>query len=103
MELRIRNTENVQDKVVGINFLGRDQLKRGVVWDVLSKVIQNKARFGLTNRLEVHLNHVRMSGGNGREKTKGRPLNVLGAIKSIEVLKEAFLCLAQELIRGLII
>jgi len=42
--LRIRNTENVQD----------------LVWDIFSNVIQNNARFGLTDRLEVHLDQVRM-------------------------------------------
>jgi hypothetical protein len=31
--LRIRNTENVRDKVFGISFRRRDQLKPGVVWD----------------------------------------------------------------------
>jgi len=37
-----------------------------------------------------------MPAGNGREKTKGRSLDVLSVIKkSIVVLKEASLCLAQ--------
>jgi hypothetical protein len=45
--LRIRNTENVQDKVVGISFRRRDQLKPDVVWGVLGKVVQSNARFGL--------------------------------------------------------
>ena len=58
--LRIRNTENVQDKVVGISLRRRDQLKPDVVWAVLGKVIQSNARFGLSDRLEVHLDHVRM-------------------------------------------
>ena len=97
--LRIRNTENVQDKVIGISLRRCDQLKPDVVWDVLGKVIQSNARFGLTNRLEVHLDHVRMPAGNGREKTKGRSLTVLSAIKkSIVVVKAAFLCLAHALI-----
>jgi DNA-binding transcriptional regulator YdaS (Cro superfamily) len=37
--LRIRNTKNVQDKVVGISLRRRDQLKPDVVWSVLRKVI----------------------------------------------------------------
>jgi len=41
--LRIRNTENVQDKVVGISLRRRDQLKGDVVWSVLGKVIQSNA------------------------------------------------------------
>ena len=53
--LRICNTENVQDKVVGISFRRRDQLKPDVVWGVLGKVVQSNARFGLCDRLEVHL------------------------------------------------
>ena len=99
--LRIRNTENVQDKVVGISLRRRDQLKPDVVWAVLGKVIQSNARFGLSDRLEVHLDHVRMPVGNGRmaEKTKGRSLDVLSAIKkSIIAVKAAFLCLAHALV-----
>ena len=62
--LRIRNTENVQDKVIGISLRRRDQLKADVVWSVLGKVIQSNARFVLTDRLEVHVDHVRMPAGN---------------------------------------
>jgi hypothetical protein len=51
--LRIRNTENLQDKVIGISLRRRDQLKTDVVWSVLGKVIQNNARFALTDRLKV--------------------------------------------------
>ena len=97
--LRIRNTENVQDKVVGISLRRRDQLKRDVVWGVLGKVTQSNARFGLADRLEVHLDHVRMPAGNGREKSKGRSLDVMSAIKrSIVVVKAAVNCLAYALI-----
>ena len=35
--LRIRNTENVQDKVVGIRFRRRGQLKPYVVWSILAR------------------------------------------------------------------
>ena len=42
---RIRNTQNVQDKVVGISLRHRDQLEPDVVWGVLGKVIQSNARF----------------------------------------------------------
>jgi len=99
VSLRIRNTENVQDKVVGISLCRRDKLKPDVVWSVLGKVIQSNARFALTDRLEVHLVHVRMPAGNGREKTKGRSLDVLSAIKKrIVVVKAAFLRLAHALI-----
>jgi len=90
--LRIRNTENVPDKVVGISLRSRDQLKADVVWSVLGKVIQSNARFALTDRLEVHPDHVRMPAGNGREKTKVRSLDLPSAIKkSIVVVKAAFL------------
>jgi hypothetical protein len=43
--LRIRNTEILQDKVVGISLRRRDQLKPHVVWGLLAKVIQSNARF----------------------------------------------------------
>ena len=71
--VRIRNTENLQDKVLGISFRRRDQMKPDLIWAVLSKVIQSNARFGLTHRLEVHLDYVRIPVGNGKsaEKTKG--------------------------------
>jgi hypothetical protein len=84
---------------VGISLRRRDQLKSDVVCEVLGKVIQSNARFGLTDRLEVHLDHVRMLAGNGREKTKDRSLSVLSGIKkSIVVVKAAFLCLTHALI-----
>jgi hypothetical protein len=59
--------------VLGIGLRRRDQLKPDVVWQVLGKVIQSNAWFGLTDRLELRLDHLRMSVGNGRnaEKTKG--------------------------------
>ena len=44
--VRIRNRENVQDKVVGISFRRRDQLKPDVVWDVLGKVVHSNASSG---------------------------------------------------------
>jgi len=89
--LKIRNTENAHDKVVGISLLRRDQLKIEVVWSVLGKVIQSSSRLALTDRLEVHLDHVRMPVGNGRVKTKGRSLDVLSAIeKSSDVVKATF-------------
>jgi len=98
--LRIRNTENAQDKVVGISLRRRDQLKADLIWSVLGKVIHSNARFALTDRLEVHLDHVRMPAGNGKkaEKTKGRSLDVLSAIKKSIVVKEAFLFLAHALV-----
>jgi len=97
--VRIRNTENTQDKVFGISFRRREQLKNDLVWEFFSIVIQSNARFGFTDRLEVHLVHVRMPAVNGLENTKGRSLNVLSAIKrSIVVVKAAFLCLTHALI-----
>jgi hypothetical protein len=72
-----------------------------VVWSVLGKVIQSNARFALTDRLEVHLDHVRMPAGNVKlaERTKGRSLNVLNVIKrSIVVVKTALMCLDHALI-----
>ena len=47
--VRIRNTENLQDKLLGISFRRRDQMKPDLIWAVLSKVIQSNARFGLTD------------------------------------------------------
>ena len=57
--------------MVGLSFRRRDQLKPDLISDVLSKVIQSNARFGLTDRLEVHLDHVRIPVGNGKLALKG--------------------------------
>jgi hypothetical protein len=76
-------------------------LKPAVVWDVLGKIIQSNARFGLTDRLEVHVDHVRLPAVNGKrpEETKGRSIDVTIAIKrSIVVVKAPFLCLAHALV-----
>jgi len=56
-----------------INLRHRDHLTTDVVWTVLGKVIQSIVRFGLSDRLEVHLDHVRMPAGKDKraEKTKG--------------------------------
>ena len=99
--VRIRNTDNVQDKMIGVSFRRRDQMKRDLIWDVLTKVIQRNTIFGLTDRLVVHLDHVRIPVGNGKsaEKSKRRSLDVLSSIKRIIfAIKAAFLCLAHALI-----
>ena len=99
--LRIRNNENIQDKLVGICFRRRDQQKPNVVWGVLGKVVQSNARFGLSDILQVLSDHVTMHAGNGTtsEKTKGRSLDVVSSIKkSIVKVKAGFLCLAHALI-----
>jgi len=83
--------------VVGISLRRRDQLKPDVVWCVLAKVIQSNARFGLSARIEVHLDHVRMPAGDGRVKTKERSLDVMSK-RSIVIVKSALNCLAHALI-----
>ena len=85
--------------MVGINLRRRVQFKADVVWGVLGNVMESNARFGLSDRLEVHLDHVRMPAGNGRVKTKKRSLNVMSAItKGIFAVKAAINCLAYALI-----
>ena len=97
--LRTRNTENEQEKVVGISLRRCDQLKPDVVWDVLRKFIQSNAGFGLTDRLEMNLDHVSMPAGKGRVKTKRRSLHLLNDINlRIVAIKTAFLWLAHALI-----
>lgn len=70
-------------------------------WGVIWNVVQSNARFGLGDRLELHLDHVRRPIANGKmaEKTEGRCLDVTSEIKkSIVFVKAAFLCLAHALI-----
>jgi hypothetical protein len=57
----------MHEKVVGISLRRHDQFKPDVVWDVLGKVIESNTRFGLADRLEVHLGHARMLVGNGKK------------------------------------
>jgi len=68
-------------------------------------VIQNNESFGRGDRLEVHLDQVRMLAGNGKmaEKTKGRSLDVMSTIKkSILTVKAALNCLACAFIIAMI-
>lgn len=95
MGLRIHNTENLDDRVMGISLSSQHQLKPDVVCCVLDKVVQSNAR----DQLEVHLFHVRMSTVKGREKMKGHLLDVLSTVeKSTVIVKESFIRLSQALI-----
>jgi len=69
--LGMRNTENVEDKEVCISLRRRDHIKHDMVWAVFGKVIQSNAIFGLSDRLEEHLDHVRMTAYNGRVRKRG--------------------------------
>lgn len=64
---------------------------------LLSKAIQTSVRFGLSDRLEVHLDHFRMPAGNGRlvEKTIGRSLDVMSDMKKNIVFVKAALFLTH--------
>ena len=53
--------------MVGISLRRCQLFQPDMVWSVLGKVIQNNVRFALTDRLEVHLDHVMMPAGNGRK------------------------------------
>jgi hypothetical protein len=96
--LRICNTENVVNKLVGFSLRRRDQLKIDVVWGLLGKVIQGNARFGLTDRLEIHVDHVRMLAANGRVRTKGRSLYMSAFKRSILTVTAPLNCLPYALI-----
>ena len=81
--------------MVGISLRRRDQLKPDVVWGVHANMIQSNARFGLSDGLEVHLEHVRTPAGSDRIKTKERSLDMMSAIKRSTVSVKASLnCLA---------
>jgi hypothetical protein len=94
-----QNTGNLQDKLNGNSLRRRNQLKTDVVLSLLGKVIQSNASFGFTDRPEVHLDHVRMSVGNGGGKTNGSSIDILSAIKKyIAVVKAVLNCLAYALV-----
>ena len=58
-------------------------------------MIQSNARSGLSDRLEVHLDHVRMPAGNGAVKTKGCSLDVMSVIKKCIVRVKAVLTVCR--------
>ena len=66
---------------------------------VLVKVIQRNATFGMSDHLEMHLDHMRMPAGNGRMKANWRLLDVMTAIKkSIVKVKAPINCLTYGFI-----
>jgi len=67
--LRIRNPENVEDKMFG-NSLRRCYRLKSDVSAVLVKVIHSNVRFGLSDCLEVHLVHLRMPVGDSETAEK---------------------------------
>lgn len=66
---RINNAEYMKDKVVGIDLGRLDQLKSVVVWNALGNVIHSNDSFGLRDRLEVDIDSIKMSAGNGVVKS----------------------------------
>jgi len=87
--------------VVGIILSCQFRLKPGVVLGVIWKVIQRNARFVLSDSLEVHLHHVMMPDGKGKmaEKTKGRSLDVISAMKRNTVVVEGAWALFIDMAR----
>jgi hypothetical protein len=75
--MKIRNSDNLSDKVVSISFRRCDEFTYHLVWEATGKIVQSNAVFGLTDRLEVYFDHVRMPLGKGRVKTKGRSLDIM--------------------------
>jgi len=59
----------MKDKVVGIDLGRLDQLKSVVVWNALGNVIHSNDSFGLRDRLEVDIDSIKMSAGNGVVKS----------------------------------
>jgi len=59
VHFRIRNNQNVEDKVGDISLRRRDHIKLDVVWAVLRKMFQSIEIFGLIDRLEIYLDHAR--------------------------------------------
>jgi hypothetical protein len=99
--LTIRNTENAVDKAVWLSFRRCDHLRADVIMELLGKVIQSNARFGLSDRLEIHCDYVTLPSGNGKRalKTKGQTLNKLSHNKkSIVRVKSEVNSLAHALV-----
>jgi len=74
--------------------------KPDVLWDVLGTVTQSNAWLGLSDRLEVHVEHVGLLAGSGKraKKTKEPSFDVVSVIKrSIVVVKPVSICLAPAL------
>jgi hypothetical protein len=89
----IRNEVNQNDRAVTKSFGRREQLSVDMIWSVFERVAQSNATFNALDALTNLLHFVGMPlGFRGRRavKSKGRPLSVMGHIKTsiIEVKAE---------------
>jgi hypothetical protein len=99
--ITISNTENVQDKAIGLSFRRKDQLSEEVLWSVFDRVTQSNARFGALDCLLMVVHSVKMPVAFGKNaiKTKGRPLSVMAHLKkSIVEVRAEQNCLAHALL-----
>ena len=96
--IAIHNEVNQNDKPIGICFRHRDQFSVEAVWNVF-EVTHSNSRFNSLDTLTVVLNSVRMLGGFGGIKIKGRLLSVMAHLKKrIVQVKTVSNCLAHALI-----
>lgn len=88
----ISNDVNVQDKVIGISFRRKGQLRGVVILSVFTKVAQSNARFNALDKLVVNVHSASMPARFGRKtfKSKGKPLQIIAHLKRsiVEVKSE---------------
>ena len=72
------------DKVIGISFRKKNQIRGDVIWSVFEKVAQSNARFNTLDKLVMTVHSVRMPIGHGGGiATKGRPLETMDHLKKV--------------------
>ena len=80
--ISIQNSDNQQDRPIGLSFRRREQVSRGVLWSVLEKVMPSNARYQALDTLTFHVHSVKMPVGFGKAGTsKGRSLSVMAHLK----------------------
>jgi hypothetical protein len=99
--ITITNTENIEDKAIGLSFRRKDHLSEELLWSVFDKLTQSNARLGALDKLRMAVHSVKMPVGFGKNaiKTKCRPLSVMAHLKkSIVEVRAEQNCLAHVLI-----
>ena len=102
--ITIQNSENQNDKPIGVTFRSKDQLAADVILSLVQKVSQSNARFNALEKLIMTVNSVRMPVRFGKRgmNSRGRPLSVMAHLKrSVEEVKAAENCLAHAIIIAL--
>jgi len=99
--ITIQNSENQNDKPIGVSLRSKDKLAADVILSLVQNVSQSNARFNALDKLILTVHSVWMPVGFGKRgmKSRGRPLPVMAHLKrSIVEVKSSENCLAHAII-----